>query len=159
MASAEIDRLNALRAWLITLDAWQDWVDSVDTVELTSRISWPNTASIAEFPQMALHLAGHTYRNITGGAAGSNFQPRGEIRLLIWDLDEAPDNTKTSYEYFADHFFALMEELADKAHESALWFDVLATDQPPIVHSSENENYEGDQAMWHGVIRIQWGTT
>lgn len=157
MASAEIDRLNALRDWLITFDSWRDWVGSTDETELTSRITWPTSSGLSEFPQMVIELGGHRYQNLTGAAAGSNFQPRGEIRLLIWDLDEAPENTTTSYEYFANKFFALMEELADKAHLSALLFDAVATEAFPIVHTSQNEAYEGDLAMWHGVIRIQWG--
>ena len=159
MSSNEILRVTALRDWLITFDEWQDWVGSADEDVLSERIAWPTTTGATEFPQMVIEVGGTRYRNQTGAAAGSNFQPSGEIRLLIWDLDEAPNNTQTSYEYFANHFFQLLEEMATKAHESALMFDVVYTEPNPIVHTSQNENYEGDQAMWHGVIRIQWGMT
>jgi len=157
MASAETDRLRDLRNWLITFTSWQEWVDSDDEAELSSRITWPVNSTLTEWPQMVLELGGHRYQNITGAAAGSNFQPRGEIRLLIWDLDEAPNNPDTSYENFADHFFGLMEEMANKAHQSALMFEALETEPFPIVHTSGNERYEEELQMWHGVIRIRWG--
>lgn len=155
--SNEIQKLVDIKAWLITLTAWQDWVGSVDETELNATIAWPLFAAPDAYPLIVPELASVRYRNITGAAAGSNFQGFGTLRLLVWDIDTDKADPTASFNTFANNFFGLLNEIVDKAHQSTLLFDAATTEEVPIVHSSQNEEYEGDVQVWHGVINLLWG--
>lgn len=150
--SPEVLQLEAIRDWMATLTVWSAWAGA-------NRVVWP-LKSAPDLPVCVLALnAGRTV-NRTGAAGGSNFQPSGSITLWIYAEDTNPSDAQLGYTVFADKFFGLISEMADKAHAAPVLFNEFSTPDVPIVHSSwvnAEEDDEGLAAWWQGQITISWG--
>ena len=124
-SSPQVLQLEAIRDWMATLDVWSEWVGSDVAATLKARVVWPLSAT-QTLPACVLALGSQQTVNFSGAAGGANFQPAGIINLFIYAEDTAPSNAQTGYSDFADLFFRLISEMADKAHEAPVFFNTFS---------------------------------
>ena len=158
-SSPQVLQLEAIRDWMATLDVWSEWVDSDVAATLKARVVWPLSAT-QTLPACVLALGSQQTVNFSGAAGGANFQPAGMINLFVYAEDTAPSNAQTGYSDFADLFFRLISEMADKAHEAPVFFNTFQTPETPIVHSSwvnTEDDGSGLGDYWMGQLMIDWG--
>lgn len=158
-SSPQVLQLESIRDWMSTLDVWSEWVDSVDVPTLKARVVWPLSAT-QTLPVCVLALGAQNVENRSGAAGGANFQPFGTINLFIYAEDTNPTNSQTGWSDFADLFFRLVTEMADKAHQAPVLFNAFRTPEVPIVHSSWVNTEDDGQGLgnyWIGQVTISWG--
>jgi hypothetical protein len=159
--SPELVQLESLQAWMATLTVWQEWIDSVDATVLKSRIVWPLAAAPA-LPVCVLSPGRSVLRNLTGSAAGANFQPAGQIKIWVYAADTHPNDLQTGYSTFLDLFSRLRSDMAEHAHMAPVLFDEFEFGDPPVIRSNwintqDEETDEGLSDYWHGEMTLRWG--
>jgi hypothetical protein len=157
--SPEITYLESIRDWMATLETWQDWTGLPEGAALKARVAWPSRAAASAdgLPVAILSIGNSTTKNLTGAAAGANFQPDGIFKMWVFAADTS-DDTETSYSDFADRLFQLKAEMADKAYEGGVLFNEISVSDESIFHSSDVlEESDDSSAYWFGMITIRWG--
>ena len=158
VTSPEFLMLDAIRTWMATLTVWQQWT-GLSGDQLKARVVWPLKDSPA-LPVTVLGLMGGKTVNKTGAAGGSNFDPSGQIAMWVYAADTGGEDESKGYEEFGDRFYALIAEMADKAHEAPVLFNEFTTPDVPIVRSSwvtTQDDDEGLDPWWQGQVFIRWG--
>jgi hypothetical protein len=159
VTSPEFLMLEAIRDWMATLTTWQTWT-GLSGDPLKARVVWPIKNAPA-LPVCVLGLMGGQTINLTGAAGGSNFVPSGSIGMWLYAADTDPDDEQAGYTTFGDLFFALISEMADKAHEAPVKFNQFITPEVPIVRSTwvatEDEMDAGLGLWWQGQVTVRWG--
>lgn len=157
-SSPEVLQLEAIQTWISGLTVWQTWT-GLDQAGSAARVVWPLKAA-PTLPVCVLSLGASRSVNLTGAAGAANFQPSGSISLWVYAEDTAPTNPQTGYSDFADLFFRLRDEMADKAHEAPVLFNEFSHPDIPVLHSSwvsADEDTEGFASWWQGEMTIRWG--
>lgn len=150
--------LEAIRDWMATLTVWQEWVGSAVEATLKARVCWPLKSAPA-LPVAILSLRGGQFRNMTGAAGGANFQPAGTIAMQVYAADTGGTDQQLGYSNFADLFYRLISEMADKAHNAPIFFNNFTTPEMPIIRSSwvSVDEDDGLADWWQGEMMISWG--
>ena len=152
-SSPEVLQLEAIRDWMATLSVWTSATGG------DNHVFWPIKAADS-MPACVLSLQGGRTVNLTGAAGGSNFQPSGSIGMLIYAADTGGADEQKGYSDFADFFYGLISEMADKAHQSPVVFNEFVTPPVPIMRSSwfnVEDDDEGLADWWQGLLTISWG--